>query len=202
LVCLTATGGKGGAIVFGSAIFMVCSTILFAMSAIYNLFNWRDSVKQVLRRIDHANIFLLISGTYTPIALVALPWEMSEDVAFNQSGMMLLISIWLLTVVGLALHVIWINAPRPLYVIIYILLGLFAVVFLPAMVQFGNSCAVGAVALIGSGGLCYIIGAIFYACKWPGRNARIFGFHELFHIFTIFAFACHTVAIYLLVLAN
>jgi hemolysin III len=194
LICLAPSGsGK-----LGAALFMACSTLLFTMSAIYNVFNWSASVKTVLRRIDHANIFLIIAGTYSPLALSVIPWHYSDYGFF--SGEMLLIAIWILCAIGLILNVIWITAPRLVVTLVYIVLGLFAVVYLPTIYQSGQPFVVAIVALISSGGGLYIVGAVFYALKWPGKYAKVFGFHELFHICTILAFSCHSVAVYLALL--
>jgi hemolysin III len=194
LVCLApGTIGK-----LSSAVFMVCSLILFSMSAVYNVFNWSPKVKAVLRRFDHMNIFLLIAGTYTPLAVTVLP--LSFDVPWYKSGLDLLIIIWALALLGLLIHVIWITAPRWLYTGVYIVLGLAAVIWMPAIATSGAKYGVAIVALVASGGLLYIVGAVFYALKWPGRYAKVYGFHELFHTFTLVAVICHIVAIFLAVL--
>jgi hemolysin III len=180
---------------------MVASLMLFSMSGVYHLFNWGPKVKGILRRFDHMNIFLIIAGTYTPLAVSCLPLDpellINGDIAWYSSGFVLLVGIWVLALLGLLVHVIWIGAPRVLYVVIYIVLGAGALIFLPAIAVSGIRFAVAVVSLIGAGGACYIIGAIFYAIKNPLRNARVFGFHELFHCHTLAAFSCHTVAIYL-----
>lgn len=195
LLCL-APGMRKLAVV----VFMVCSTLLFSMSGVYHLFNWGEGVKNVLRRFDHMNIFLIIAGTYTPIAVSSLP--LSFDFPWYQSGLTMLIIIWSLTVVGLILNLIWITAPRVIITTVYVVLGLSSLIWLPAVAQFGGDDSVTIVTLIASGGACYIIGAIFYALKNPLRYAKVFGFHELFHCLTLAAFSCHAVAIYFAVLSG
>lgn len=173
-----AHGGLGK---FAAAVYLASSVLLFGHSALYHRFNWSPRTKAILRRIDHANIFLLIAGTYTPLAIGTLPLAKAK---------ILLLAVWLAATVGIALRVFWLNAPRLLYVGLYILMGWTAVFFLPGMFA-ANPVAV---ILIISGGLFYTVGAVFYAFKWPLRENKHFGFHELFHACTVMAFCCHQVA--------
>jgi hemolysin III len=193
LLCLAPTASER----FAVAAYLLCSLILFSFSGIYNVVNWSAKVKAVLRRIDHANIFLLIAGTYTPLAPVLLPW-LAENWFFTAPT--LLILIWGLSAIALTVNVIWIHAPRALMTAIYCVVGLVAVVFIPAMLAYGGARAIVPVIMIAVGGLLYIVGSVFYATKWPGKHARIFGFHELFHIFTLAAWVCQCIGIYFAVL--
>ncbi|KAA0961516.1 hemolysin III family protein [Microbacterium sp. ANT_H45B] len=178
---------QGGAAKWAAAVFMVTSMLLFGNSALYHRFDWSPKVKVTLKRIDHANIFLLIAGTYTPLAVLALP---------PQKGALLLSLVWGGTVVGILFRVFWINAPRWLYVALYLLMGWAAVMF---MVDLFTANAVMMV-LVVVGGLLYTGGAIVYALKkpnpWPGH----FGFHEIFHVCTVLAFLCHWAACLLIAL--
>jgi hemolysin III len=193
LLCLSPTVGQR----FTVAVYLVCSLVLFGFSGIYNVVNWSAKVKAVLRRIDHANIFLLIAGTYTPLAPALLPWH-AENWFFTSPT--LLVLIWALSAAALTMNVIWIHAPRALMTAIYCIIGLTAVVFIPSMLSYGGPRAIVPVTMIAIGGALYIIGSVFYAAKWPGKHARIFGFHELFHIFTLAAWICQCVGIYFAVL--
>lgn len=170
-----------------SAIFMATSIVLFGISAVYHRFNWSPTVKAVFRRIDHANIFLLIAGTYTPLAVSALPFG---------KGLVLLCAVWGVALLGIVFRVVWVRAPRWSYVPLYVGLGWAAVFYAVDLVQF-NAVAM---LLVLIGGLAYTVGAMFYGFKrpnpWPGR----FGFHELFHACTVIAFLCHWSAILLIVL--
>ncbi|MER7448194.1 hemolysin III family protein [Microbacterium sp. NPDC097977] len=178
---------QGGAAKWAAAVFMVTSMLLFGNSALYHRFDWSPKVKITLKRIDHANIFLLIAGTYTPLAVLALP---------PGKGALLLALVWGGTVVGILFRVFWINAPRWLYVALYLLMGWAAVMF---MVDLFTANATMMVLVI-IGGLLYTGGAIVYALKkpnpWPGH----FGFHEIFHVCTVLAFLCHWAACLLIVL--
>ena len=170
------------------AVFMTCSLVLFTNSAAYHLGDWSPRVTDVLRRIDHVNIFLLIAGTYTPVAF-ALP-------AFWRN--LIIGGMWACTAVALLIHVIWINAPRWLYTITYIVFGVSGVAF---MGLFWVSPVAGpaVVVLLTSGGACYIAGAIVYALRKPDPWPRVFGFHEIFHVGTVAGYACHMVAIYMVI---
>ena len=104
-----------------SAVFFACSLLLFGTSAIYHRFNWGPKAKLALKRVDHANIFLLIAGSYTPVSLLGL----SQD-----KGLPLLLGIWATALLGIGFRVFWISAPRWLYVIIYIAMGWAAIVYI------------------------------------------------------------------------
>jgi hemolysin III len=171
-----------------SAIFFASSFLLFGNSALYHRFNWSPKVKKALKRVDHANIFLLIAGSYTPITMLALPKSL---------GVPLLIAIWATAVAGIGFRVFWINAPRWLYVPIYISMGWAALGFVG---QFFDANAPMMI-LILSGGLCYTIGAVVYGLKKPNPIPGHFGFHEIFHSLTVLAFMCHWTASLLIALA-
>ncbi|WP_279071716.1 hemolysin III family protein [Microbacterium lacticum] len=177
----------GAAAKWACAIFMATSVLLFGNSALYHRFNWGPRTKAVLKRIDHANIMLLIAGTYTPIAVLALP---------PQKGTVLLVLVWTGALLGILFRVFWINAPRWLYVALYLLLGWAAVMYLVDLLE----ANVAMMVLVIIGGLLYTGGAVCYALKkpnpWPGR----FGFHEIFHVCTVLAFLCHWTACLLIAL--
>jgi hemolysin III len=177
----------GGAAKWASAVFMATSLLLFGNSALYHRFDWSPRTRAVLKRIDHANILLLIAGTYTPISVLALPPEKAT---------LLLSLVWGGAVVGILFRVFWIGAPRWLYVALYLLLGWAALMYI------GDLFAANAImmTLVLVGGLLYTAGAIVYALKrpnpWPGH----FGFHEIFHVCTVLAFLCHWTAALLIAL--
>ncbi len=179
---------EGAAAKTSAAIFMASSILLFGVSAVYHRFSWSPKVKAVFRRLDHANIFILIAGTYTPLAINALPFD---------KGLVLLIAVWVGALLGIIFRVFWVHAPRWSYVPLYVGLGWAAVLYAVDLVSF-NAVAMLFVLI---GGLAYTAGALFYGFKrpnpWPGR----FGFHELFHTCTVIAFLCHWTAILLIVRA-
>ncbi|OIH93954.1 MULTISPECIES: hemolysin III family protein [unclassified Curtobacterium] len=160
----------------GSAVFMATSLAMFGVSATYHRFPWGPTVKRVLKRIDHTNILLLISGTYTPIAICALPHGLMVGVLWV---------MWSGAALGIAFRVLWVDAPRWLYVPIYLVLGCAALGLLP---QF-FAASVPMTVLVLSGGLAYVIGAVVYGFKRPDPAPTVFGFHEVFHALTVVAFA-------------
>jgi len=182
LIILTPTGAATVAVI----IFAITALSLFGTSAVYHIGNgvMATTVTKVLRRIDHANIFLIIAGTYTPLSVILLP---------PSSARLLLTIVWSGALVGLLVRLFWHSAPRWVYVPIYIALGWVAVGF---MNQFSAYAGPATVWLIISGGLAYTIGAIFFALKWPNPWPKWFGFHEIFHAFTVAGFTCHAIAIF------
>lgn len=168
---------------FSVAIFGICSVVLFGSSAVYHRGNWSPRVTAALRRLDHSNIFLLIAGTYTPLAVMLLP----------ESQMQLLLTvIWIAALGGILMRQFWIWAPRWLYVPIYIALGWVAVWYLPDFYAASGGLVVTFIVL---GGVFYTLGAVVYAIKRPNFFPYSFGFHEIFHVCTVIAWACHYVAI-------
>lgn len=181
IVLAEGVGGKVGAAVFtGSAI------LLFGISAVYHRFNWNPKVKAVFRRLDHANIFLLIAGTYTPMALTALP---------AREGIILLSITSGGAILGILFRVFWLRAPRWSYVPLYLALGWAAVIFAGPLIAHNWV----AMLLVLIGGLAYSAGALFYGFKRPNPIPGVFGFHELFHTCTVIAYLCHWTAVLLMV---
>jgi hemolysin III len=172
----------GPAATWSSAVFVASSMLLFGNSALYHRINWQPRTRMIFKRIDHANIFLLIAGSYTPIAVLALP---------PSKSVLLLSLVWGGALLGIAFRVFWINAPRWLYVPLYLALGWGALMFI---VDFFQANAV-MMTLIMVGGLCYSVGAVVYGLKKPNPVPGVFGFHEIFHALTVVAFLCHWVAI-------
>lgn len=162
-------------------IFVLTACLLFGVSALYHRGNWSPRMDGVLRRLDHANIFLIIAGTYTPFALL-LPKD--------EARTMLLI-VWGGALMGVLFRVLWVGAPRWLYTPVYVALGWVAVFYLGPLLHFGGPAIV---ILIAVGGLLYTLGAVVYGTKRPNPSPRWFGFHEIFHTLTVAAFAVHYIA--------
>lgn len=179
---------QGAAGKVAASIFFASSFLLFGNSALYHRFNWKPKTKLVLKRIDHANIFLLIAGSYTPMTMLALE--------FNK-GLLLLILIWSMTIIGILFRVFWISAPRWLYVPIYIGMGWGAFVYIREFMAANLAMMI----LILAGGLAYTLGAVVYGFKWPNPSKKHFGFHEIFHALTVVAFGAHWTAALLICLA-
>jgi len=168
---------------FAVALYSLTAIALFSVSAVYHRVPWSPAKKKIWRRLDHANINLLIAGSYTPFAVALLN---------GQDRTILLSVVWTGALIGVAVRVFWIGAPRWLYVANYLLLGWVAVIYLPDMYRAGGLWVLLPVLV---GGLLYSVGAIFYALKFPGRNAKYFGFHELFHIFVLAAWISQYLAV-------
>ena len=182
IVLITLADGVAAKI--SSAVFVLSSLLLFGISALYHRFNWGEKTKRVLKRLDHANIFLLIAGSYTPITVLALP---------THKAVLLIFLVWGGALLGIGFRVFWIGAPRWLYVPLYLLLGYASLAFI---VDFFRANAV-MMTLILVGGLFYTIGAVIYGFKRPNPFPGVFGFHEIFHTLTLLAFLCHWTAILL-----
>lgn len=168
-------------------VFALTSILLFGNSALYHRIDWSPKVKRALKRVDHANIFLLIAGTYTPLALLALR---------PPGGIVLLCVVWGGALLGVAFRVFWIGAPRWLYVALYLALGWAAVAYFVPL--FDANAAMMTLVLIG--GLLYTAGAVCYGLKRPNPFPGRFGFHEIFHTCTVLAFLCHWTATLLIAL--
>jgi len=165
------------------ALYSITAIMLFSVSAIYHRVPWSPARKVMWRRWDHANINLLIAGSYTPFAVALLE---------GRERITLLIVVWVGALAGVALRVFWVGAPRWLYVANYLLLGWVAIIYTPQLYKEGGLWVLLPILI---GGLFYSVGAIFYALKKPGRYAKYFGFHELFHIFVLAAWISQYVAV-------
>lgn len=168
-----------------SAVFFTSSLLLFGISALYHRINWSPKVKRTFKRLDHANIFLLIAGTYTPLSVLALP---------SSKAIVLLSIAWGGALLGIGFRVFWVGAPRWLYVPLYVGLGWAAVMYIVDFFQVVPASMI----LVIVGGLFYTVGAVFYGLKRPNPVPGVFGFHELFHTCTLLAFLCHWTAIFLI----
>ena len=171
----------------GVAVYVLTTVLLFGVSAAYHLGAGTLRVNTFLRRLDHANIYMFIAGSYTPFAAalpsVTLRWTV-------------LVLVWGIALVGLILRVAWTGAPRWLVTASYLALGWVAIFFLPA---FYRDLGAATVALLAIGGVLYSIGGVIYARKRPNPHPEWFGFHELFHAFTIAAYLVQYVAVAMVV---
>lgn len=175
--------GESAGMRLACVVYVISAIMLFGTSACYHRGSWGSGLLGVLRRLDHANIFVFIAGTYTPLAVGLLA---------GRSRVILLVTVWTVALLGMLFQMVWIGAPRWLLTSSYILMGWIAVGWLP---QFWTAGGPGIVALIAAGGLCYSVGAVIYARKRPDPSPAWFGYHEIFHACTIAAALCHLVAI-------
>jgi hemolysin III len=160
------------------AIYAVTVAGLFGVSALYHRIPWRSATARAwMRRADHAMIFLLIAGTYTPFALLVLQGPLATAI---------LITVWAGATGGIVLKLVWIRAPRWLGALFYVALGWVAVAAFPQLVEHAG---VGLTLLLVAGGLLYTLGAIVYATRRPDPIPAVFGYHEVFHALVIAAAA-------------
>ena len=164
---------------------------LFGTSALYHRIDWSPRTRRWMRRLDHAMIFVLIAGTYTPFALLVLDGALATAI---------LVGVWGGAVGGIIQQLVWADAPKWLTSAIYVSLGAFAILAMPAMLE---AVGVVPVALVGLGGLLYIAGAGVYAMERPDPVPAVFGFHEVFHALVIAAavLQCAVVAFWVLPVA-
>ncbi len=167
----------------GNAVFAASAVLLFTVSAVFHCGSWGARAFMFLRRFDHANIFLLIAGSYTPFTLLMLE---------GRSRVELLSIVWAGALLGVAFRVLYTGAPRWLYTPIYIALGWAAVFYGDEFAASGSSTVFG---LVVGGGALYTLGGVVYGLKRPDPFPSWFGYHEVFHALTVLAFATHYVGI-------
>lgn len=170
-----------------TVVFIVTAGMLFGVSATYHRGSWSPKGTLMLRRFDHANIFMIIAGTYTPLSVALLKPD---------QALILLSVCWTGALIGVAFRIFWTSAPRWLYVPAYVALGWVAVFYMP---QFYAGGGLAICALIVAGGIAYTLGAVVYGLKRPNPSPAWFGFHEIFHSFTVIGFVCHLIAVWLAV---
>jgi len=170
---ITAPSGRPTA---AASVYAACVVLLFGSSALYHRINWtRPNARRWMRRLDHSAIFLLIAGSYTPFALLALDGTLAD---------VILVVVWAGALGGIVLKLVWIDAPNWLVATIYVLLGWVLVAAAPGLVSALGLTASGMVAL---GGLLYTVGAVVYARHRPDPVPAVFGYHEVFHVLVILA---------------
>ena len=178
---------NGDSATASALVFVASSVLLFGTSALYHRINWCPRMRLLFKRIDHSNIFLLIGGTYTPIAVLALPPEKAVPVLWF---------VWCGALLGIAFRILWIDVPRWLSVLLYLLLSWVSLIFVLDL--FAAHRLMMTLLLIG--GACYTCGAVIYGLKRPDPLPGVFGHHEIFHSLTLVAFLCHWTGIFLIAL--
>ncbi|MFL6244685.1 MAG: hemolysin III family protein [Thermoanaerobaculia bacterium] len=162
-----------------AAIYSLSLVALFTISAVYHRVQWQEErARARMRRADHASIFILIAGTYTPIALLALG---------NEDGRKLLIMIWSGAIAGVLLSLFWVRAPKALTAAVAVLVGWTITPYFGEVHRLLGM----AVWLILAGGIAYTAGAIIYALRRPNPWPRTFGYHEVFHALTLVGALLH-----------
>lgn len=158
---------------------------MFTVSATYHRLTWTSATTRTrMKRLDHSMIFVLIAGTYTPFALLAMP---------HHTGMVVLAIVWGGAAAGVLLKMCWPGAPRWVGVPLYLLLGWVSAFYIAAIL---HGAGVAAVVLLAVGGVLYSVGGVLYALNWPNPWPETFGHHEFFHAGTAAAAICHYIAIW------
>jgi hemolysin III len=170
-----------------SLIYVFGLLALFGISAIYHRPHWQPKPRALLKRIDHSAIFILIASTFTPICLFALS---------EQAGNHLLKVIWIAALAGIFQSIFWVKAPKIVTAFFYVVMGWFA---LPYLNELKQRLGFETLILLFLGGVVYTVGALFYAFKKPNFAPGVFGYHELFHLFTIIGAALHFLVVYRLI---
>jgi hemolysin III len=171
-----------------AALIYACSlTAVFGSSAAYHRGNWSPKALRRMKRLDHSMIFVLIAGSYTPVALLVLhgPWQV-----------VLLSIVWTLAAVGITLKLVRIDGFSVLTATLYMVMGWIALVAFPQMLHVMPAPALWLTLL---GGLLYTAGAIVFATKRPDPSPSVFGYHEVWHAFIVVASLCHFSMVLLLV---
>ncbi|MCW2938734.1 MAG: Hemolysin [Actinomycetia bacterium] len=166
-----------------AGVYAVTSALLFGVSAAYHRGHWSELALGLLRRFDHANIYLIIAGTYTPFAFLILRGDVR---------ILVLSVVWAGALAGVLFRVLWTAAPRWLYTALFIGLGWIAAFFVPQFLK-GTGLTVGL--LVALGGVLYSVGGLVYGLRRPNPLPRWFGFHEVFHAFTVAAYILQYIAV-------
>ncbi len=173
---LAATGGRAR---LAAAVYAVAVSALLGTSALYHRITWRPRARRWMRRLDHSMIFVLIAGTYTPVALLALSSSLGRTV---------LVVVWVGAGAGVVFKLAWIDAPKWLFAAVYVALGWVSLAVFGELPGVIGWLGVGGLAV---GGLLYTAGAVVYASGRPNPVPGVFGYHEVFHALVIVAAALH-----------
>ncbi len=174
-------GQRAAVIVYGA-----CVTGMLAVSGVYHARRLAHRERRLLRRLDHSMILVAIAGTYTAVIVLALD---------GTTRVVLLVVAWSLAVTGTVIRMLWIDAPRSLVTLVYLVAGWQVLLDLPA---YAAALTTLELLMLAAGGACYSVGAIIYALKRPNPWPAVFGFHEVFHALVVSGAACHWVSVFLL----
>jgi hemolysin III len=184
------TLARGAAATAVSVIYAVSLTAVFGASAAYHRGSWSPNARRWMKRIDHSMIFVLIAGSYTPIAVLALhgPWEV-----------VLLSLAWAGAGVGIVLKMARPDGLSMTTATLYMAMGWLILVVLPQLLR---GISLPGLILMACGGILYTAGAIVFATRRPDPRPLVFGYHEIWHAFMVAAAICHYVMILLILRAS
>lgn len=168
------------------AIFIVSMFLLYTASTTYHTFDISAKVNKVLKKFDHAMIFVLIAGSYTPICLIVLG---------GHTGLILLAIVWTTAILGITFKMFWVTCPLWVSSVMYIAMGWTCVLAFSPILH--NMSTMQFIWLL-VGGILYTVGGVIYALKLPIFNSKHknFGTHEIFHLFVLAGSLCHFILMY------
>lgn len=172
---------------WAAAIYSVCLAGLFGISSLYHRIDWKPAAYSLLRRLDHAMIFIFIAGTVTPICILGLP---------DKAGTNLLALFWGTAILGVCKELFWLKGPKWVSAVLYVGMGWLAG---PYISEFLSALGTTSTYFLIIGGVIYTLGALIYALKWPNPFPQVFGYHEIFHILVMIASVFHFIVIYRLI---
>lgn len=184
-----AAKAPGASHIVALTVFIISMILLYAASTIYHTLDISPKVNQMLRKLDHMMIFILIAGTYTPVCLLVLG---------DRTGWTMLGLVWGIALAGIVINALWITCPKWFSSLIYIAMGWVCVLAFGKIV---NALPPSAFGWLLAGGIIYTVGGIIYCLKLPIFNNRFkhFGSHEIFHLFVMGGSFCHYIMMYLFV---
>jgi hemolysin III len=186
-LALVVLAGPGAGRV-AAAVYAVSVSVLFGTSALYHRRAWTPRARELMRRLDHAMILVLVAGSFTPVAMLVLP---------SSTGRWTLWLVWSVAGIGVAVRLLWLTAPRWAALPPYLLVGCVVLLALPQILEHGG---VVPVLLMLSGGLTYVAGGVIYALRRPDPRPAVFGYHEVFHLLTLVAgvavYVLNSIAVY------
>ncbi|MGN0151886.1 MAG: hemolysin III family protein [Wujia sp.] len=174
---------------FCCMVFAVSMILLYGASTIYHSFDRGEKINKILKKLDHAMIFVLIAGSYTPVCLLVIG---------GKTGVILLSLVWGVAIIGIIFKLCWVTCPKWLSSVMYIAMGWMCVLAFSAIM---NNMSRSEFGWLVTGGIIYTVGGIIYAIKTPAVNAynarhRYFGTHEIFHVLVMAGSLCHFVMLY------
>lgn len=174
-------------------VYMTSLLAVYGTSAAFHVINWENKSYEVfMQQLDHANIFLLIAGTYTPVCVACLPFE-------ERWVKHILIAAWTIAICGVIKCIVWKNPPKILNVAFYFVCGLTILPFLPRIVKVINPYVSASFV---AGGVVYLLGGVVYGIEYPDPFPDVFGYHEIFHVCTLIANLCFFVPIIYCIYTN
>ena len=152
------------------SVYVVCALLTFGISALYHRITWSTGARAIWRKLDHAGIYLMIAGTFTPVAMLGLSAASARNC---------LMTIWVVALAGIIQSIFFVNIPKIFSALLYLGAGYLIVPYMGELQQTIGSANVW---LLVAGGVAYTLGALCYGMKRPVLDPRYFGYHEVFHV--------------------